>query len=361
VAIGGINDWYANAEGRSWDKPEYDWENDDPPDRTPDSWLDRYTAKLARAPQDPPRGRRTTGGLAAGVSVRLRAIAKAAREMRVAEPRLSDKTIARRLRERGWNVTGVDVRKALGHKVPQPAAGRQAPPLVSPSARSRRGGQSPSTIANAARPTDIPSLLRIAKAAYAMRTIEPSLGDKAIARRLRERGWNVTKADVRKALGHKVPQLTAVPQPTAGRQAPPVVFRSAESLPGGQSPSTIPNEAGPADIPSLPQIAKAAYGMRAIEPWLSDKSVALRLRERGWNVTEADVREALGKKPVRSTRGRSTVPRRTKKRGTQDLPVRRGASSKRRSSSASSTRVALCPSCGVAVSIRECKVDGVSP
>ena len=350
MAIGGINDWYANAEGRSWDKPEYDWENDDPPDRTPDSWLDRYTAKLARTPQDLHHGRRTADGLAAGVSDRLRAIAKAAREMRVAEPGLSDKTIARRLRERGWNVTKADVRNALGHKMPQSTAGRQAPPLVS--RRSRRGGQSPSSVPNAAWPTGTPSPPQIAKAAHDMRATEPRLGFKTIARRLRERGWNVTRADVRNVLGPKVPQLTAVPQPTAGRQAPPVVFRSAaESQPVGQTPSTIPNVAGPADIPSLPQIAKAAHGMRAIEPWLSDKSVALRLRERGWNVTEADVREALGKKPVRSTRGRATVPRRTKKRGTQDLPVRRGASSKRRSSSASSTRVALCPSCGVAVSL----------
>jgi hypothetical protein len=35
-----IRNWYANESARDHGGSGYDWENDDPIDRTPDSWLD---------------------------------------------------------------------------------------------------------------------------------------------------------------------------------------------------------------------------------------------------------------------------------------------------------------------------------
>ena len=66
-----VNDWYVNAEGAG-DNHSSDWQNDDRPDRGPDSWLDRAMSSprpgsAGRSPAGSASARRSTGSSASAV------------------------------------------------------------------------------------------------------------------------------------------------------------------------------------------------------------------------------------------------------------------------------------------------------
>ncbi len=134
-----VNDWYLNAEGQSAEETGYEWENDDRPDRTPDSWLDRHgPADVSLARQNGFTGHQSTSGRGSRSASRPAArcadpsprdIAKAARALLAAEPGLSYKTVAQRLQQyKGWTkVTRADVSAALASNAPRRASRRRLP------------------------------------------------------------------------------------------------------------------------------------------------------------------------------------------------------------------------------------------
>lgn len=141
-----IGDWYADAEGRHWDVPGYDWENDDKPDQTPDSWIDRLPPQTQRLPParsgsprkpGPSRRRTTTGSTASAADRRVApasapVLKEAARLLRSQLPGAKAKTIARKLREKGWlNATTAQVQAVVGDPVPQTVRRTERNPLDS--------------------------------------------------------------------------------------------------------------------------------------------------------------------------------------------------------------------------------------
>jgi hypothetical protein len=348
-----ISDWYADAEGRDSEAPGYDWENDDRPDRTPDSWLDRLGSKTAAVPQQSRSvGRRTApqrapsparSSTARSSSPSIREIANAARPIRAAQPNLSDKALAKRLRQqRGWTaVTQADVRKALGNDTSGPtrdvratSSGHGRQPVGK-----RTSGSSPS------RPVSDPPLRKVADAVRTLRLAEPAASTETLTQLLRQRGWTaVTQADVLKALG------SMAPQPRSGRPQTPATTKSrpkqANQPPPGPSPASrsIAN-------PSLQAIARAARALLAAQPGLGYKTLARRLQEDGWTmVTQAHVRKALGGTTPQPRKPRPPTPSAAKTRHKQaDREATRFIEKLARRTPM--PRASVCPSCGTPVSV----------
>jgi hypothetical protein len=185
-----INDWYLNAESQGSDRPGYDWENDDPPDRTPDSWLDRLGQRDEMPPQRIRRDGRSTRSprVSAKPATHIAAqprgnLAEAARAVLAAEPGLSYRAVAGRLRQRGWPaVTRADVGKVLARSASDP---QQSAPRVASKRQSS---------------ANLP-LRDIATAARAILTAKPGLSYQAVAERLQRNGWpTITRAHVSRAL-----------------------------------------------------------------------------------------------------------------------------------------------------------------
>ncbi|MBY8870488.1 hypothetical protein K7640_01365 [Micromonospora sp. PLK6-60] len=129
-----IANWYANAEGRNSADFRQDWENDDRPDRTPDTWLDRLKPSERPAAARPsgrsaPASRRSSPGRVPT----QRDLADAARELQARMRGIKDTTIARHLRQSGWShVSAEQVRQALRSHPARSNAQSQRPVTVPP-------------------------------------------------------------------------------------------------------------------------------------------------------------------------------------------------------------------------------------
>lgn len=214
-----IGDWYADAEGRGSDGPGYDWQNDDRPDRTPDSWLDRLTP----GPDDQgtsgtfvqpkikprsPKSRKKTAPRAYEAS--WPEIVKAAHLLRAARPGIKDQTLAKRLRQAGYlNISVARVQQALATSPPpkvaaNPSARRKPAPQRSAQPK-RRASIAPRPAATRQRNPQKPKSLT--QAARALHQEMPKLDLHELTRRLRERGWHtISEADVAAALGPSQPE-----------------------------------------------------------------------------------------------------------------------------------------------------------
>ncbi len=250
-----INDWYTNAEGRNTYDSRHDWANDDLPDRTPDSWLDRLEPIVQGVSRRPTRGAGSpsSSSRTAGRNVSTqRDLAEAARALQARMRGIKDATIARHLRQSGWpEVSANHVRDALRAHPAQPERHPAPKSRVQPrSAGQEKGRQRaqggvrvvtpPAAIrkttqpSKAAREKPSPSL---AEVAHFVRARFPRLGIKNLTKKVQERGWpTATRRQVETALQQPPPSaLTiAVQQPS-----PPTlkIFRT---------PAAIPREATPA-------------------------------------------------------------------------------------------------------------------
>ncbi|SCG67739.1 hypothetical protein [Micromonospora coxensis] len=217
-----IDGFYADAEGRGWDAPGYDWENDDRPDQTPDSWLDRLTsspttrrvgaAMRGTAPRvsKPPPARAATGGARAVPSPRQpseREIAEAAHRIRAEIPNIGPKGIAKRLRQHGWTRVDHRVVGMALQRHPAPAAGgkkNKAAPASPPrtTGRSERLTGPAKKTGQAGGTGQAQPLSKFERAVRTARIDMPGMDVAGIVRRLRRYGWpTCTDADVRHALG----------------------------------------------------------------------------------------------------------------------------------------------------------------
>lgn len=204
----GIGDWYADAEGRGSDDPRYDWENDDRPDSTSDSWLDRVSSRVRdvpaktraashpRANQSAPQAPRSSSARSGGPL--LRNVAEAAHNLRAKDRNLSDEMIAERLRQRGWaSVTQAYVREAL-ERYP---SRRSLESRSTTSAAGAAGSRQPDVAQVASSRADGSPISEFAAAVHALRVRMPELGIKGLARSLRNSGWpQCTRAQVRAVL-----------------------------------------------------------------------------------------------------------------------------------------------------------------
>lgn len=146
-----IRDFHSDAEGRGHDQTSHDWHQNDQPDRTPESWLDRHTRadSPARTPSTPQK----RGQTGAHPTRRTQQPAKAQKTnwirevitrsqlrdeirgpvsaIRQREPKLSDDAVAHRLRQRKetWRQANADDVRAVSTGTRQkskPAGGAAA-------------------------------------------------------------------------------------------------------------------------------------------------------------------------------------------------------------------------------------------
>lgn len=216
---GSIGGWYADAGMRGSADHGRDWENDDIPDRTPDSWLDDLG--IASSPYSPGGGRgepRRSGTEGAthrpGTScqcitckAQLRratsdpgaSLATAARKLLSTMPGAKDSTLARHLRSSGWpDVTAEQVGRVL-QGLNRRQSQQRPPPAKKNPLRSQR----------------------LADAAKAAQGKHPRLGIRKVTQKLRKSGWPaVTEDEVRAALAAPprpaslTPSIPARPLPT---------------------------------------------------------------------------------------------------------------------------------------------------
>ncbi|MCZ7437726.1 hypothetical protein O7598_15065 [Micromonospora sp. WMMC241] len=240
-----IADWYSNAEGRDSADFRRDWENDDRPDRTPDSWLDRLKPSERPAAARPSRRSASTSRRSSpGRVPTQRDLADAARELQARMRGIKDKTLVRHLQQSGWpDVTADQIRHALrSHPARSNAqthrtAPAPAPTPTSSTTRAKSGGtitvifpptnppppkKSRGTIKVITPPTGTrksakvttaarnrPSLAEVVRAVQAS---HPGIGIKLLAQEVRARGWpTATKKEVQSARQSLRP---IPPQPT---------------------------------------------------------------------------------------------------------------------------------------------------
>ncbi|MEU4634096.1 hypothetical protein ACIBM8_21935 [Micromonospora aurantiaca] len=254
-----IGDWYANAEGRDSADFRRDWDNDDRPDRTPDSWLDRLKPSERPAAVRPSRRSASTsrGGLRGTVPTQ-RGLADAARELQRRMPGIKDKTLVRHLRQSGWlNVSEEQVRKALRaypagpssqsrgtttattppSANPKPAKTRTKdggtitmiyPPTDPPPPKSKARGTikvvspspaTPKPAKNGTPSRERPTLADVVREVQASR---PGLGTKRLTQEVRARGWQGATEKQVKAARKSLPPSPPAPTPVLRRiQVPP--------------------------------------------------------------------------------------------------------------------------------------------
>ncbi|MFG1674630.1 hypothetical protein [Micromonospora sp. NPDC049282] len=220
-----IADWYSNAEGRDSADFRRDWENDDRPDRTPDTWLDRLkpSERAAAVPPARPSALTSRGSMRGKVPTQ-RGLADAARELRGRMPGIKDKTLVRHLRQSGWlDVSEEQVRKALRAHPARPSVQSRGtttattPPSANPKpakTRTRDGG----TITVIHPPTNPPPKTKargtikvvsapaatrkpaktgtssrerhaLADVVRAVQASQPGIGIKQLTQEIRARGW----------------------------------------------------------------------------------------------------------------------------------------------------------------------------
>ncbi len=218
----GIGDWYANSEGRWSDGLQRDWENDDPVDRTPDSWLDRLPLKTqARAAETgattsgkrpgtkgnrQPRPQRTPSvinGTAVSSDRPLRQMfISAVRDMLRKKPEIGEKEVLSRLRPQWPLATKREVRQALD-------AGRRDP------------------------------MVR-ADAIRAAKRDRMGLSGRKLAARLRRNGWDaMTEVEVRAALRQPQPGRSTHRPPAPPRPLPTPQHRPDSCAACGVVPSAL--------------------------------------------------------------------------------------------------------------------------
>ncbi|MBK6874121.1 MAG: hypothetical protein IPJ14_18975 [Kineosporiaceae bacterium] len=119
MSPGSIDDWYADANLDGRMEPKHDWANDDAPDRSTTSWIDRKAgvpSEVDRAGdtgQGRRRKRRNKRSMTAGE------LKMAAHRIRAYEPHLTPAQVAFRLREAGFDgVTKAAVARALAKEAP---------------------------------------------------------------------------------------------------------------------------------------------------------------------------------------------------------------------------------------------------
>lgn len=224
--------------------PGYDWENDDRPDHTPDSWLDRLTSSSAargavvrngtgkgsssqqqQKSRAPAGGRRTNSPSTRPTD---RDIADAAHAIRSEIPNIGYKGIAKRLRQRGWtHVDYLIVGTALQrHPTPTVREAKRAAAPPKPRAEGQRTVRAKKGTAQASGAGDASGLRGFEKAVRAARTHMPGMDVPGIVRHLRRYGWPYcTEAEVRRALRAQAP----VERPRAGDK--PLTTRSRSEKP----------------------------------------------------------------------------------------------------------------------------------
>ncbi|MFE0592653.1 hypothetical protein [Micromonospora echinospora] len=243
-----VNDWYTNAEGRSGAEFRYDWENDDQPDRTPDSWLDRHQSVGRVAASRPTRA--TVNRSAPGTSSRRndstqRELANAARALQARMRGVKDQTLARHLRQGGWaGVTAEQVRDALrAHPEEQQAPGihilpgKPDPPRKKQQSHGTITVINPPTVSRTTARTSKPARTTpsMAEVARALRAKDPKISIEKLTKQVQARGWvTATVKKVRTALKEpprpapaRKQQKTATP-----RQTRPTVV----ALPAARAP-----------------------------------------------------------------------------------------------------------------------------
>ncbi|MEV0005393.1 hypothetical protein AB0H28_24330 [Micromonospora sp. NPDC050980] len=221
-----ITDWYANAEGRDAADFRRDWENDDRPDRNPDTWLDRLKpSERPVAARSSRRAASTSRRSSPGRVPTQRELADAARELQARMRGIKDKTLVRHLRQSGWpDVSAEQVRKALrAHPVRSNAQSHRTVIVptrtqTSSTTRAKSGGtitvitpptatRKPAKVTTAAR--NRPSLAEVIRVVQAS---HPGIGIKLLAQEVRARGWpTATKKQVQAARQSLRP---IPPQPT---------------------------------------------------------------------------------------------------------------------------------------------------
>lgn len=368
-----IGDWYADAEGRGSDGPGFDWENDDRPDRTRDTWLDRLGPERGALPaqqnrpskQNQPIDRKasssrkprpTSGRAARSPKPPPHKVAMAAFALFRNDQHLSHSAVAIRLQQRGggWKaVTAADVREALTRKG-SPARRKQSPPASTGGGKQRDWTRRNRSSNNPARPAASPHT--IAMIAHNLRAAQSRrLGADEIAQYMRLQGWStVTSADVRNALA-----LTG-PGPDTGRRPATSVAGSGTGKQRRKTGASVPSPGLSIYKPSMRDIATAAREIRAAHPDLTDSALAQRLRHRGvgWSiVTRDDVRRALQTATPEQRGDKSPAPALTinrtgKKRGRRrpSTPSNAHAIVTLPVAAKPVSRSDLCPACGVAVS-----------
>lgn len=358
-----IDDWYANASARRAGDLGRDWENDDQPDRGPDSWLDeRDSGRFDRAASAPPKSATssrtsTTRGPAAGrVPVTL---VDHARAIQAAFPGIGFKKLTRRLRQSGWpHASESDVRRALGDQAGSAPSVRNT--LETPAQRSmpQPSGAAATSTGEASRRdgTPIDESERLTLAVLVIRKAEPGITNDRLRQRLRRCGWpTISEAGVRAAI--------------EVMKAEQAVLKHAATTPAG---GPAAHSKGDLDPESL---IVAVRVLRDVFPRLSSGELARRLREFGWHLVARDqVRTAMTTLDPESARAWSPPALRTKPVGatanaaaanmldrsastTRTQPPKsprktRSTISRNRGSKPSpDPRLETCPSCGVAISV----------
>jgi hypothetical protein len=130
-----IRDWFDNASARERGGFRYDWRDDDPIDRTPDSWLDNLSPAGGRpAPAAPARpairnrsasaaparsSKRNAGPVVRGNGTD-QTLAQAIQSLRATFPGIGNKGVVRRLRQSGWTSLSDDALEVLLEAGPPP-------------------------------------------------------------------------------------------------------------------------------------------------------------------------------------------------------------------------------------------------
>jgi hypothetical protein len=236
-----IRNWYANESSRDRGGLAHDWENDEPYERTPDSWLDDL--ELTRA-----------DGLYRRPAPRQRSVASGSspRSGAPAEPRQNAPAAPRGTRPAARGQT-----RPAAPRGTRPAARGQTPPAAPREARPAARGQTPP----AAPRRDVAASgdsLRVA--VHVLRTLIPGIGAKGLTRLVRGHGWpSATKVAVQSII---------------------------EGLQSGPRPA--PAAGDPATLPTVIAVMRSAAGVRG-----GDDATLRALRRCGWaHVTRAQVAAA---------------------------------------------------------------------
>lgn len=325
----GVNDWYLIREGR-WDSSDGD---DDPHDRNPDTWLDQLTGPAAqsgrrrlskslgqRSSTTSGASRRASSGVGSSAD---RDLARDAVVMnRQANYSLSFADVVRRMQAAGRQVTKADIQRAI--RATNTQWGR--PPKSSgPTTSQDRTTVRATSTAHVARAHNEP----FGNAAEAVRTVlaaSPKMPATKVVQLLRAKGYHVSETDV---LAIRLePATGARPSQSVGANSP----RARGAHHGSREPSPKAGDAA---------LALAATRLnRTASRTLSYREAVRLLRANGWDVSVAELRRAIDK-----TNTRWSNPQRPGKSG------RAARTSSRNLLRAAPTgSVAICDSCGVAVS-----------
>ncbi|MBU2668219.1 hypothetical protein KOI35_32380 [Actinoplanes bogorensis] len=290
-----IDDWYSDASGRRGGGPGHDAENDEPVDRTPDSWLDDLHRPQAPEHRRAPRAATPLRGRPDGVTRQTPTSPSATDPATTAELQRA----ARAILTRRPHLKPRDLRNALRVKLGWPGLSSDR---VSEALGSKPGAM----------------LAEDARSAMAK---NPGIDSKKLAAHLRERGWvKATPGTVRAALhqktsatteamarkvraldasrpGWRVAALTAVIRrkgwPAATEADVRAALRGEKTVPSS-GPAHRPRPGDAAVDRNTARLVAEVRAYRAKHPRASLAEVGAHVRRVGWpGTTPDDIRQAL--------------------------------------------------------------------